>query len=249
MSMEITSNYSSYVAQSVADNTKKKETEKTSAATKTGNTESTSDYLSRLQKQVPYMNLEVGSSLSMAKDNRVNVLTINPKLLEKMQNDPENAKEYTQQLKAIESATKWLDGYMKSRGIKTEYSHCYIDENGNFTNVAHYVSDNTFREKLAKERQENSEKLIEKTREKAAEKQKELQEKLEEKRAEKEDEPTTPSKAGQLLDEKMAVSKDGTIYLNDTDIRTIIEAAQEDGAGKTTVKEQTQVGANLDLKI
>ncbi|MDE7435238.1 MAG: hypothetical protein K2N01_05400 [Lachnospiraceae bacterium] len=47
----------------------------------------------------------------------------------------------------------------------------------------------------------------------------------------------------------MAASKDGTIYLNDTDIRTIIEAAREERAGKTTVKEQARVGANLDLKI
>ena len=51
------------------------------------------------------------------------------------------------------------------------------------------------------------------------------------------------------MEEKIAESKDGTIYLNDTDIRTIIEAAQEGDAGKTTVKEQAQVGMNLDLKI
>ena len=47
----------------------------------------------------------------------------------------------------------------------------------------------------------------------------------------------------------MADSKDDMIYLNGTDIRTIIEAAQEEDAGKTTVKDQPQVGANLDLKI
>ncbi len=43
----------------------------------------------------------------------------------------------------------------------------------------------------------------------------------------------------------MSESKDGTIYLNDTAIRTIIEAAQEEDAGKTTVKDQPQVGANV----
>ncbi len=32
-------------------------------------------------------------------------------------------------------------------------------------------------------------------------------------------------------------------------MKTIIKAAQEEDAGKTIVKEQTQVGANLDLKI
>ena len=73
------------------------------------------------------------------------------------------------------------------------------------------------------------------------------EEALEEKKAE--DGTATPDKAEQLLEEKMADSKDGTVYLNDTDIRTIIEAAQEEDAGKTTVKDQPQVGANLDLKI
>ncbi len=249
MAMEITNNYSSYVAQSVADNTKKKETEKASAATKTGNAESTSDYLSKLQKQVPYMTLEIGSSLSMARDNKVNTLAVNPKLLEKMQNDPEKAKEYTQRLKDIENAQKFVDGYMKAKGSTTKFSHWYVDENGNYSHVAYYEHDNTFYKKLSEKSRENIEKHIEKTREKAAEKQKEFQEKLEEKRTDKEDEPATPNKAEQLLDEKMVASKDGTIYLNNTDVQTIIEATQEDGAGKTTVKEQTLVGANLDLQV
>ncbi len=245
-------NYSGYVAQSVADSTKKKETEKTSAATKTGNTESTSDYLSKLQKQVPYMTLEIGSGLSMARDNKVNTLAVNPKLLEKMQNDPEKAKEYTQRLKDIENAQKFVDSYMRAKGSTTKFSHWYVDENGNYSHIAYYEHDNTFYKKLSEKSRENIEKHIEKTREKTVEKQKEFQEKLEEKRTEKENEedgPAIPGKAEQLLDEKMNSSKDGTIYLNNTDVRTIIEAAREDGADKTAVKEQAQVGANLDLKI
>lgn len=39
-----------------------------------------------------------------------------------------------------------------------------------------------------------------------------------------------------------------TIYLNDADMKIIIEAAQKD-AGKNIVKDQPQAGANLDLKI
>ena len=109
MAMEITNNYSSYAAQGMADNTKKR-AEKTSEPVKTNNTESISDYLSKLQKQVPYMTLEVGSGLSMTRDNKINTLAVNPKLLEKMQNDPEKAKEYTQRLKDIENAQKFVDG-------------------------------------------------------------------------------------------------------------------------------------------
>ena len=227
MAMEITNNYSSYAAQGMADNTKKR-AEKTSEPVKTNNTESISDYLSKLQKQVPYMTLEVGSGLSMTRDNKINTLAVNPKLLEKMQNDPEKAKEYTQRLKDIENAQKFVDGYMKAKGSKTKFSHWYVDENGNYSHIAYYEHDNTFYKKLSEKSRENIEKHIEKIREKAAEKQKEFQEKLE---------------------EKMSESKDGTIYLNDTAIRTIIEAVQEEDAGKTTVKDQPQVGANLDLKI
>ena len=112
-------------------------------------------------------------------------------------------------------------------------------------------------DKLREERKKNSEELIEKTKEKAAEKEEKLEETLEEKKTAETEEGTgekaggksAHKKAEKLLEEKISTSKDGTIYLNDTDIRTIIEAAQEEDAGKTTVKDQPQVGANLDLKI
>ena len=248
------SNYSNYAAQSMAESnaansTKKKETEKTSTVTKTDNVESTSDYLSRLQKQVPYMTLEVGSSLSMSRDNKVNTLAVNPKMLEKMQNDPEKAKEYTQRLKDIENAQKFVDGYMKAKGSTTKFSHWYVDENGNYSHIAYYEHDNTFYKKISEKSRENIEKHIEKTREKAVEKRKELQEELEEKRTIKEDEKETPNKAEQLLEEKIASSKDGMIYLYDTDIKTIIEDSKEDNAGKANTKQQAGVGANLDLQV
>jgi len=38
------------------------------------------------------------------------------------------------------------------------------------------------------------------------------------------------------------------IYLYGTDVRTMVEAAREDHAGKTNTKEQAQVGADLDLQ-
>lgn len=89
----------------------------------------------------------------------------------------------------------------------------------------------------------------------SAEKKEELAETLEEKKEAKEDdadgkvkEKSTPNKAKQLLNEKLAASKDGMIYLNDTDIRTIIEVSKEDNTGKANTKQQAGVGANLDLK-
>ena len=250
MAMEITNNYSSYAAQSMVGSTKKMETENTSETTGSSKSRSTSDYVNELAKLVPSVELKVGNSFSTAKSGKT--LTINPQLLEKMQNDPEQEKEMKELIKGVESAVNMLDSVMNASGWSVVFKHDYIDENGKYRQIALVRNDFMLNmsDKLREERRKNSEKLIDKTKEKAAEKEEKLEESLEEKKAEKaEDETTTPNKAEQLLEEKMADSKDDMIYLNGTDIRTIIEAAQEEDAGQTTVKDQPQVGANLDLKI
>ena len=230
-------NYSSYAAQSMVGSTKKKETE------------STSDYVNELAKLVPSVELKVGNSFSTAKSGKT--LTINPQLLDKMQNDPEKEKEMKELIKGVESAVNMLDSVMNASGWSVVFKHDYIDENGKYRQIALVRNDFMLNmsDRLREERKKNSEKLIEKTKEKAAEKKEKLEETLEEKKAKKAEDGLACNKAEQLINEKMAASKDGTIYLNDTDIKTIIEAAQEEGAGKTTVKDQPQVGANLDLKI
>ena len=260
------SNYSSVYENTYASSRKeaaKKEETKETAATeknaevaKSGGNE---EYLNNLQKQFPNMKLQVGYGVNTKNDGKVDVLNINPKLLEKMQNDPKAAKEYTQRLKDVEAAHKYVDSFFAATGSTVVCRHAYLDENGNYSNFTVSVRKDALNEKLRKEAQENAGKRIEKPREKARENAEQLAEKLEEKAEEsekseekkvvKEDGTTTPNKAEQLLEEKMTASKDGTIYLNDTDMKTIIEAAQEEDAGKTTVKEQAQVGANLDLKI
>lgn len=263
------SNYSSVYENTYASSrkeaAKKEETKETTATQKSDETTKSSsndEYLKNLQKQVPYIKLQTGYGLNTSKDGKVNVVDVNPKLLEKMQNDPKAAKEYTQRLKDVESATKWVDNFEKSMGYTAVCRHGYIDENGNFSSFAVVVRKDELNEKLRKEAQENAEKRIEKSREKARENAEQLAEKLEEKAEEakesekseekkvvREDGTTTPNKAEQLLEEKIAASKDGMIYLNDTDMKTIIEAAQEEDAGKTIMKDQPQVGVNLDLKI
>lgn len=262
------SNYSSVYENTYASSRKEaakkeeaKETAATQKSTETTKSSSNDEYLKNLQKQVPYMKLQMGYGLNTNNDGKVNIVDINPKLLEKMQNDPKAAKEYTQRLKDVESALKWLDNYKKSVGSTVIVRHDYIDENGNLSHFSVSVRKDVLNEKLRKEAQENAEERIEKSREKARENAQQLAEKLEEKAEEaeesekseekkvKEDGTTTPNKAEQLLEEKISASKDGTIYLDDTDMRTIIEATQEENAGKAPVKEQSQVGANLDLKI
>ncbi len=228
------------------------EEEKTGQAENTGDSSksrSTTEYADELAKLVPSVDFMVGNGCSSAKSGKT--LTINPKLLEKMQNDPEQAKKTKELIRGVESAMNLIDSINKAGGWTVVYKHSYIDENGKYHSVGYYRNDFMLNlsDKLREERKKNSEKLLEKTKEKAAEKKEKLEETLEEKKTEKAGDGSAYNKAEQLINEKMADSKDGTIYLNDTDMKTIIEAAQEEDADKTTVKDQPQVGANLDLKI
>lgn len=247
MSVTGVSNYNSiyedvYVS-SRKEAVKREETKETAAAqrsTETAKTSSNEEYLKSLQKQVPYMKLQIGYGVNTKNDGKVDVLDINPKMLEKMQNDPKAAKEYTQRLKDVESAHKYVDNFLKATGSTVICSHAYLDENGNYSNFTVSVRKGALNEKLRKEAQENAEKRIEKSRENARENAEQLAEKMEEK--------AVQNKAEQLLEEKITSSKDGAIYLYDTDMKTIIAAAKEDNSGKANTKQQAQVGANMDLK-
>lgn len=254
MAMEIMSNYSSYSAQYMPGNSpvnsvKKKETEQTTDVANNSRSKSTTDYMSELAKLAPSVEFGIGSTYSSAKNGKT--LTINSQLLNKMQNDPEKEKEIKELIKGVESATKLMDGIYKASGWTVAYRHSYIDENGKYCAIACVRNDFMLNmsDKLREERRENSEKLIEKTKEKAKKEKEELQEKLDKDSIEKEDEKTASNKVEQLLDEKAAISQDGIIYLNDEDMKTIIEIIKEDGTGRSEQKEKTQVGANLDLRI
>lgn len=194
------------------NNEKYQEAGKSSETEKNTEKSSTSDYLDKLHKQVPHIDLK-----------------INPKLLFKMQNDPEKEKEYTQRLKDIERAQKWLDGYMKSRGYTTKISQWYIDENGKVSHLGYHVKEDKLSPKLREERKENTEKLIEKTKEQSAEKKKELAEKL--------------------LNNKMFAEEQGKVHLSDKEIQIIIEAAKEQNRSKTDGSEQDAAGVYLDMQI
>ena len=257
MAMEITNNYSSYAAQGMAGNTKKKETEKTQKTAESSKSKNTAEYANGLAKLVPSVDFKVGNVCSSAKSGKS--LTVNPQLLEKMQNDPEKARDMEDMIKGVGSMSKLAEGIAKATGWTIVYQHSYIDENGKYHCRMQTRNDGMLKlsDKLREERKKNSEKLLERAKEKAAEKKEKLEETLEEKQAAEAEEVTAEkteggsayNKAEQLINEKMAASKDGTIYLSDADMKTIIEASQEEDAGKTTVKDQPQVGANLDLKI
>ena len=256
--------YENTYASSRKEAAKKEETKETAAAQKNAETaeknsksNNATEYANGLAKLVPSAEFRIGDGFSTAKTGIT--LTVSPKLLEKMQNDPETEKEMKELIKGVEAKNKLAEKWNKMTGRTTVFRHDWIDANGEFHSFSQTIRKDELNEKLRKEAQENAEKRIEKSREKARENAEQLAEKLEEKAEEsekpeekkvvKEDEITTLNKAEQLFEEKMAASKDGTIYLSDADMKTIIEAAQEENAGKTVVRDQPQVGSNLDLKI
>ena len=231
MAMEISSNYSAYENIHAVQKT---ETEKVKSQESGSNKSNNEEYLKSLQKQVPYMKLRIGSAVNTKNDGQVDVLDINPKLLEKMQKDPKAANEYGQRIKDVENAHKFVDSYLKSTGSTVVCSHAYLDENGNYCNFTVSVHKDTLNEKLRKEAEENAKKQIEKTRESLKKKAEELEQKIEE----KEQEPSVE----EMIDKKLADSEDGSIYLDDKEMQQVILKAKEENAKK-------EAGTYLDVQV
>ena len=246
-------------------NVAKKEASDTMAvqknSTDSNKAKSTAEYMKKLEKLAPSVEFRMGSSYATDKTGKT--LTIDPKILEKMQNDPATEKKMKELIGGVEKMTKIVDNYDKAVGFTTVYQHSYIDANGKYTCIAFSVRKDKLNEKLRKEAEENTKKHIEKTREKARKKAKELAEQLEEKaeeakKKEEKQEPdgivsqsdTAQAKAEKLLSEKLENSDDGKIYFDNDDIQTIINAAKEESQGPSDqAKNPIVAGSNFDLQI
>ena len=229
--------------------------------TDSSKTKSTAEYMKKLEKLAPSVEFRMGSSYATDKTGKT--LTIDPKILEKMQNDPATEKKMKELIGGVEKMTKIVDNYDKAVGFTTVYHHGYIDANGKYTCIAFSVRKDKLNEKLRKEAEENTKKHIEKTREKARKKAKELAEQLEEKaeevkKKEEKQEPdsivfqsdTAQAKAEKLLSEKLKNSDDGKIYFDNDDMQTIINAAKEESQGPSDkAKVPVVAGNNFDLQI
>ena len=280
MAMEITNNYNAYenVYATQKQQTEKKqaaserETSETAAVQKNseaGNdkAKSVAGYAKELEKLVPSVEFRVGNACVSAQRDKS--LTVNPKLLEKMQNDPKTKKDMEDMIKGVESMSKLAESLTKASGWTIVYQHSYIDENGKYHCRMQTRNDGMLKlsDKLREERKKNSEKLLEKTKERAAEKQEELQEALEGNKTKTEEntdreqeksgiitvkENTPMEKVEQMLLEKLENSENGEIYLDDDDMQKVIEAAreqEEEQAGKKQGNHANVIGANLDMKI
>lgn len=206
-------NYNSHTARSmaeggVADRAKRREAEKMGSSESKGRTND----ISELEKLAPSVEFRVGTIFSSAKSGKT--LTINPKLLEKMRNDPEKEKEMKELIKGVEAMTRLSESMNKGTGWRTVFRHSYIDENGKYCHIALIRNEHGYKmsEELRKERWKNAEKLIERTKEKAAKKREELEER----------------KVKQFLEEKISVSKEDVVYVNDRDFRKILKEIQKD---------------------
>ena len=113
MAMEITNNYNAYenIYATQKQQTEKKqaasgkETSETAATQKNseaGNdkAKSAAGYAKELKKLVPSVEFRVGNACVSAQ--RGKSLTVNPKLLEKMQNDPKTKKDMEDMIKGVE---------------------------------------------------------------------------------------------------------------------------------------------------
>ena len=231
MAMEITNNFGSvyeniYAAQKQQDTSKTETKETAVVQQKSGGTTNNSEYLGKLAKLAPSVEFRMGNTFSTAKSGKT--LTINPALLEKMQNDPEQEKETMEMIKGVELITKFMDGIYKASGKTVVFRHSYIDENGKYRAYSCVKSDDRMSKKLRAERRKNSEKFMEKIKQKSAKRRKELQE---------------------TLEEKIAASKDGRIYMDDAEFRKIMEVVKGDNAEETGTKKQPVIGVNLDLQV
>ena len=279
MAMEITNNYNAYenVYATQKQQTEKKqaasgkETSETAATQKNseaGNdkAKSAAGYAKKLKKLVPSVEFRVGNACVSAQ--RGKSLTVNPKLLEKMQNDPKTKKDMEDMIKGVESMSKLAESLTKASGWTIVYQHSYIDENGKYHCRMQTRNDGMLKlsDKLREERKKNSENLIENTKENAAKKWEELQEASEENKTETEDKKTDgeQEKSGiitvkentlmeeveQMLLEKLENSENGEINLNDDDIRMILDATKEGAQGQTDkVKNPVMTGNNFDMQI
>lgn len=222
-------------------------------------TQSTQEYLKGLQKKVPYVELETGWGLSMKRDKR-SAITVNPKLLEKMQSDPEAEKKYTQTLKDIERAEKIGDAYYNALGgVVERTSHWYVDEDGKYYHFAYTRRDDKLNKKIREEAKKNAEELIEKTREKARKKAKELEERLTEKAEEAKEEDSAANtlaskdivaeRMKEMLTEKLEASEDGEIYLDEKDMEPVMEAIREEESASSAGTGRNESGTKVDLKV
>lgn len=220
---------------------------------------SSDNYFESLKKLVPSCKMSIGNGLSGDKNSKT--VTINPKILDKMQNDPKQEKDTTNLIKGIETAMKLSESMAKSSGGEIKYSHWYVDENGKCWHSAMYVKKDKLNEKLREKSKKMRKDLMEHSKFNTAKKKEELQKSMEKitkkkKEAAKKKEAheeltdiqttgeTTMSIAEKIMENKISDSENGIFSFTDDDVKKFAEAAKED----ENFTEQEFLKKHLNLK-
>lgn len=260
MAMDITSTHGSYAAQdaaksSAAGSMRKKEAGQAERTTWGSRAETMADYVDELAKLAPSVDVRVGNTFSSARSGKT--LTLDPGILNKMRNDAQKEKDMKDMIKGVEFITKFIDGLYKSSGKTLLYRHSYIDGDGKYRCFSRVVDGRSIKmsSKLRQARRKNSQKLTAKLREKAGKQRAELKERTgvkkderEVKKTEKDGKRAAFGRVQEFLEEKMADSKDGMVYLYDADFRTLLETAKGNG-DNAEPRGQAGAGAVVDLQL
>ena len=277
MAMEITNSYhnayeNTYAAQKQQETAKQKAASKQEAAeraaaqknsgTESGKAKSTAEYMKGLEKLAPSVEFRMGNSYATDKTGKT--LTINPKLLEKMQSNPAMEKKMKELIQGVEKMTQWRENMCRASGRVVVYRHSYIDANGKYSHTAMTIKKDELNEKLRREAEENAKKQIEKTRENVRKKAELLAEQLEEKAEEAKKtkdsqeqdskvavKPDTAlDKAEKLLAEKLENADGRETYFNDDDMKIFMAGAKEEAQKQSDkVKNPVVAGSNFDTQI
>lgn len=238
-----------------------------SYGTKTVAAQTTEEYLSGLNKRYSSLNIMAGSVNENYRGgsypDKVDVM-IAPSILKKMASNPAEAQKYERMLSNIPACERWANSAIKAMtGNEVTYRQVWIDEDGNmgFFSISEPSEEQKKWDAQRKEDEKKAfEEHLENIREKSKERNEQLEEKAEEaKKAEDRQEQdnkvvvksdTAQDKAEKLLSEKLENAEDGTIYFDNDDMQTFINAAKEEAQKQPAkVKNPVVAGNNLDIQV
>ena len=203
--------------------TKKSETSEISEVkTETTKKSNNEEYLKSLQKQVPYMKLQIGYGLNTS-------------------NDGNNYK------KSVGSTVIVRHDYIDENGNLSHFSVSIRKDEMN-ERLRKEAQENA--EKQIEKTRENARKKAEQIAEKLEEKAEEAKEdgeKIAISEGIQDENEIVKDRAEKLLSEKLENATDGEVYLDNEDMQVIIDAAQNREA--VTTNTSSEVGKNFDFKI
>ena len=241
MAMEITSNFSNYVA-SYTDTTKKADS-KAAAEAKTSSKDKVEAYYEQLCKKFPQINFNTNGGVLPSNSSKVTV-NLSYDCLKKMANDPEFAKEIEWNLSGEAAANSMVYGWAQRDGVVLGGRTVTYDANSNRQSscggmrTANTGNGNNNTDKIQKNKEEE-ERLLK------ARKKREEKEKIAEKQAEKKAEEEKAAERRAERKEHMEKLMEGTYKVSaiSTDMKSVTQNIVEVVSGTSS-----STGGSFDIK-